>query len=134
MKMIVNLPDTASEHEIQKAAMQYLALKAVNNPQYQNIFAVPNEMRSGNPVHGKRANNEGRKKGVPDILILVAAGGYHGAAIEVKTKKGKLSDEQKDWLTRLSDAGYFCAVCRSVTAITTCADRYIEGDLIRGSK
>lgn len=57
----------------------------------------------------------GMKKGVPDVLIFSPPpiGGF-GAAIEVKTTRGRLSEEQREWLNMLSAIGWKTLVARSV--------------------
>lgn len=49
-------------------------------------------------------------KGWPDLTFFVNGNAY---AVELKTKTGRLSDEQKKELLRLQLNGVFCYVCRS---------------------
>jgi len=42
-------------------------------------------------------------RGIPDILIFKAKGGYHGLAIELKINNNRVSPEQKKMLQRLKD-------------------------------
>jgi hypothetical protein len=49
-------------------------------------------------------------KGCPDLLIVAPIYGW----IEVKTAKGKLSDDQKAWHEKAAKAGVRVAVVRSV--------------------
>lgn len=77
---------------------------------YELMSAVPN----GGYRASKTANDlnaEGLKAGYPDIVIDFPAGIYHGARIEMKAEKGRLSDKQKQKLKSLSEQGYYCAVC-----------------------
>lgn len=56
---------------------------------------------------------QGMKPGVPDNLLAVARGGYHGLWIEMKRKDGgRLSPEQKWWQKALLEEGYAVAVCK----------------------
>ena len=48
----------------------------------------------------------GVKKGMADLFIAVPCGGYHGLWIELKSDKGKLSEEQKEFLSRMTERGY----------------------------
>ena len=48
----------------------------------------------------QRAKREGMASGFPDILCFWAGRGV--AAIEFKTAKGKLSDNQAEWIDRLT--------------------------------
>jgi len=54
---------------------------------------------------------EGVKRGVPDVFLPVARGGYHGLWIEMKYGKNKTTSNQKWWLNELKDQGYKTAVC-----------------------
>lgn len=99
------------------------------------MFAIPNGDQRGDGTHkgaqiaGARLKAEGQRSGVPDVLMaypLCKADGFggmsvkaHGLFIEMKQKKlrrdnnpmASCSDEQKDWIVRLSAQGYRCAVC-----------------------
>lgn len=72
------------------------------------------------PNSGKRDAREaarfkrmGVKAGVPDICFPLPRGRYHGLYIEMKSPKGKVSENQKRWLERLSELGYAVRVCYS---------------------
>ena len=93
-----------SEHEIQKAIVQYLDLKGLLN------FAIPNGGQRHIAV-ARKLKAEGVKAGIPDIA-LIHKGKYYG--IEVKTSKGRLSDSQKQMIERIEDNGSLVGVVRSV--------------------
>ena len=76
-----------------------LHLAAVPNGGYRNALEA---------IHLKR---EGVKAGMPDLLLLLPIGKYHGMALEMKkTANGVVSKAQKDMLNRLAIAGYYTAV------------------------
>ena len=52
----------------------------------------------------------GVRAGVPDLLILEPRGKYHGMALELKVKGGKISDEQTQFTQRLTDKGYYAVI------------------------
>jgi hypothetical protein len=56
----------------------------------------------------------GLKAGFLDILILYRAGAY---LIELKAKRGKLSDDQHGMTAQLISAGAKCAVARSLDEV-----------------
>ena len=89
------------------------------------IFHCPNE-RKCSPQHGAILKRMGVKSGVPDILILKPSKSYHGAAIELKSKNGKLSDNQQLFLDILASHGYFVAVCYSADDAISTIQNYLQ--------
>jgi len=84
----------------------------------RNIFAVPNGafLAGDATARAKQMNRlkkQGLKTGVSDIFLPVAKNGKHGLFIEMKNAsgKGRLSGEQKDFLSEMASAGYACAIC-----------------------
>ena len=76
------------------------------------IFHVANE-RSTSPQSGALLKRKGVLSGVSDILILKPSKSYHGAAIELKSKNGILSDNQLMFMDVMFEHGYFTSVCYS---------------------
>lgn len=71
----------------------------------------------------------GVKKGVPDIVIPIARKGHHGLYIELKRVNGRpsdLSDEQKEWLTRLEQEGYCAMVAFGFDQARLIVDNYLK--------
>ncbi|WP_260603410.1 VRR-NUC domain-containing protein [Enterobacter hormaechei] len=71
---------------------------------------------------------EGQKKGYPDLSIDLARGGYHGMRIEMKHGDNRLTTEQVGWMTRLSEAGYYCFEARSPTEAIEAIKEYVSLD------
>lgn len=63
-------------------------------------WAVVNNPR--NVIDGARLKRLGMVRGVPDLHFL-ANGRYY--TLEVKTKKGRMTDDQITWMTSLNAAG-----------------------------
>ena len=57
-----------------------------------------------------RAKKMGYHKGIPDLLIFEPCGKYAGLLMEVKTKDGQVSTDQKRTHERLRSKGYFVGV------------------------
>lgn len=76
------------------------------------FFAVPNGGRR-DAATGRRLKAEGVTAGVADLLFLHARGGFYGLAIELKTMKGRQSEEQKTWQDEVECKGYKYCVVRS---------------------
>lgn len=72
------------------------------------------------PNGGKRSESEaarfkamGTRKGRPDLELNIPSGGYCGAFFELKSAKGRLTQEQKEYLALLERMGYKTFVTRS---------------------
>lgn len=81
-------------------------------PELQLMFAIPNGGLRNKGV-AKKLKKEGVKSGVPDLMLPVARGGYHGLFIEMKRiKKSSTDDNQKLWHKNLTEQGYKVVVCK----------------------
>lgn len=69
----------------------------------------------------------GVKAGVPDLVIPVARGGYHGLFIEMKVKPNKPTENQKQWIELLNNNGYLAVVCYGFEEAKKVIDEYMEG-------
>lgn len=77
------------------------------------LYAVPNGgLRT--VQEGVRLKMEGVQKGVPDLVLPIARGGFHGLYLELKAAGGRTSREQDGWLAFLDDQGYRVAVAWTV--------------------
>lgn len=88
-------------------------------PTLRLMHAIPNGGARGNDsttnkIRGAMLKAEGVKKGVPDIFLPVPRLQYHGLYIEMKVaddKKGRPSQEQKDFLESVGTLGYAWSIC-----------------------
>ncbi len=97
---------------------------------YLRTFHVPNGGQR-NRATGAKLKREGVKAGVPDIIFAIPKGHWHGLFIEFKTARphsASVSVEQKQWLERLSKAGYLAVVCRGVEEAKKAIDDYMMAD------
>ena len=92
------------EDDLQMACARYLDLMGW-------LWMHPANERKTSPRAGARLKKKGVKSGVPDILIFEPMDGFNGLAIELKTGKNKLTETQKEWMSRLSKKGWDIAVC-----------------------
>lgn len=100
-----------TEAEEQTALFNWAEFAQAQYPELALLYHVPNG-GSRNRIEAARLKGQGVKPGVPDICLPVPRGGYHGMYIELKRQRGgKLSNEQKLWLTALGGQGYKCLVC-----------------------
>lgn len=115
-----------TEHEIQCEVVRWFDIKFRNEVFAKRLVATPN----GGHRHiatARKLKAEGQRAGFPDLFLHVPRGTFHGLAIEMKTKTGRLSDHQDDWLTFLASQGYAVAVCRSVNEACNLISDYLEG-------
>jgi hypothetical protein len=68
----------------------------------------------------------GAKAGVPDIVILEAKKNYYGLFIELKSEKGKLTDNQENFIMELRYRNYYAAVCHNFEEAKKIIDWYFE--------
>jgi hypothetical protein len=121
-----------TEHEIQSQFFAWLdkvAVKLFGLPKMAGGFpawATPNAGKRS-PRTGARMKREGLRAGVPDVFIAVPTEYYGGLFIEFKTAKGRVSQAQKNMMEDLAEAGYHCAVCRSVDEGIDVVTKYIGG-------
>ena len=106
-----SVADAGSEFEIQVAlrrAMKKLAPKV-------RLVATPNAGKR-TQWEATRAKSEGMSKGFCDLTVIGPA--KQIAFVELKTRTGRLSDEQIDWLNYLHNSGFNCGCFRSVASAT----------------
>ena len=102
---------SAEEHNIQVACVRWFAYQY---PELQGLlFAVPNGGRRDR-VTGAKLKAEGVVAGVSDLLLLVPSCGHGALCIEMKTSRGRQTDEQKRWQQEVEHMGYRYVVCRSL--------------------
>lgn len=94
------------ESRLQAACVRWARLQF---PQCRKLlFSVPNGYRTS-VTQARIAKEEGLVSGVADMLFLHPSsdGKYAGLAIEFKTEKGRLSDNQKAWASALLLTGLY---------------------------
>ena len=123
-----------SEHSHQCALFQWIAIEGAGLlPSLHLLFAVPNGGDRRASV-GAAMKAEGVKKGVPDLMLPVAAGRYYGLWIEMKKpgeerkKDGGASGEQLLWHRRLVGQGYAVCLCYSWEAARWALWDYLLGE------
>lgn len=92
---------TATEHLEQCAYFRWLDWA------YPDViaFAIPNGGLRSKATAGK-LRAEGVKPGVPDIMLAEPLGAWPGLFVEMKSKRGVVSDAQKLMIARLRQKGY----------------------------
>ncbi|MCL2775039.1 MAG: VRR-NUC domain-containing protein [Oscillospiraceae bacterium] len=108
-----------SEHDDQVTLFRWAYYSTGKYPELKLLAAIPNGGKRDGRT-GAILKAEGVKPGIPDIILPVARGGYHGLFIELKRadlrpskekimsdyRKGGLSIYQSEWLNALRTQGY----------------------------
>lgn len=118
-----------SEHTAQVLICNWLDM------QYPDLvfFAVPNGARLGGHTDAQRygiinkLKAEGLTPGAPDLVILAPRGNYHACLLEMKKEKGgRLSENQKEFLARAEQAGYYTIVGRGYDQARELLEEYLS--------
>lgn len=117
---------------LNNASKPYDKSKLQPVPVLQLMHAIPNGGARGNDtqtnkIRGSMLKAEGVKKGVPDIFLPVPLNGFHGLYIEMKVadrKKGRPSEEQKEFLDSVGKLGYAYAICYGADEAKSAICRY----------
>lgn len=97
-------------------------------PECKFMFAVPNG-GSRNKIEAYNLKRQGLKSGVPDIILPVAKGNYHGLFIELKYGKNKTTDNQVKYIDYLNKNGYLAVVCYGCDQAFDTIKKYLKGAL-----
>ena len=73
-----------------------------------------------------RLEKQGAVPGVFDLFLSIPSGDYAGLYIDTKTKKGRLSDSQKEFLADAKNFGYACAIVRSLDDFQKLIEGYLN--------
>jgi|JI9StandDraft_2_1071091.scaffolds.fasta_scaffold13081_6 hypothetical protein len=73
--------------------------------------------------HSKGMRN---REGTSDIVILEPRKGFHGMCLEIKTLKGVLSKEQKDFLQRMNQKKYLAIAAYGLDECFQLIREYLE--------
>lgn len=100
-----------SETQEQIALMNWTKQPSVRSeyPELKFLFHVPNERPD--KVQAANLKRMGVKSGIPDLMLPVPSGRYHGLFIEMKKAGGRVSADQVWWLDHLDRMDYACRVC-----------------------
>ena len=89
------------------------------------LIHIPNGGKR-NAREAARLKQMGVKAGVSDMFLPVPRGQAHGLWVEMKASKGRVSDAQRDWLTKVGAQGYATAVCYGHEAARRAITAYLE--------
>jgi hypothetical protein len=108
-----------SEHDEQAALIQFCAINSVHIPELELLYAIPNgaklpwrKDKSGHRYSKEaiKLKAEGLKPGIPDLMLPVARGGYHGFYLEMKYGRNSPEAHQLEMMDKLRLQGYLVLV------------------------
>ena len=100
------------EYKEQKELIRWARMRSATLPELKLLTSIPNGGYLLSPSAASKLKATGLSAGVPDLMLPVARGGYHGLFIELKRLKGgRVSPEQRWWAERLNSEGYLAVVC-----------------------
>ena len=101
--------------------MQWFRLRY---PSYGKLlFHVPNGGQR-NKITAAILKREGVVAGVADLILLVPNDKHHGLCVEMKTPKGRQTDNQKEWEALVVDQGYEYRIARDLDDFMTIVYEY----------
>jgi len=119
-KVVATKRHTESNEQI--AAMDWLR---VNHPLIaSHTMHIGNE-RKASYYAGYIMKRMGTLKGASDLFIAWPNSDYHGLFIEVKSKVGRPTPEQKQFLQRMRDVGYKAEICYGAAQVINTMQEYI---------
>lgn len=117
--------NTSNEENEQMILFRWAEFAKQQYPELKLMYHIPNEGKRSK-VTGARLKAAGLRPGVPDICLPVAHGGYIGLYIENKYGKNKPTENQKEWLRALREAGHLTAVCYGWEQAKELIEKYLS--------
>lgn len=116
-----------SEHDLQQAVIDECDRRALSNPLWGMIFAIPNGGHRNKATAGK-LKAEGVRAGIPDLFLPVARKECHGLFLELKVGSNKATENQMRMIDRLKLQGYAAAVIWDLRMAINLIEWYLEGE------
>ena len=111
----------AGEAGVQVAIIQYIKM------QYPNaLYCASAGGMFTSKKQGFKMKATGYVKGFPDLQICEPKGKYFGLFIEVKTEKGVVKKEQKEWIKQLNKRGYYATYVKGSEDAIKVIDAYFK--------
>lgn len=121
---------TQREGSLQEAIMVFLNGEkqrgTILGPVCDLIYHVPNGGHRSFKT-SKDLKKQGVKKGVSDLVLPIARGGYFGLYLEIKAEKSwSISESQQEWLSMVEEQGYAAALAVGEEEIKDVLIRYMS--------
>ena len=114
-----------SAHQAQVVEWSRWAFKAnpVRYPHLNMLHCSLNGVKLSG-TQAKIAKGQGMLSGVPDLFLPVPKNGYHGLFIEMKSEKGRVTENQHWFLTNADSVGYKTVICYSAKEAISAIEAY----------
>lgn len=116
-----------TDYEGQEQAAFFWWLELRHRSVWEHAYHVPNGGHRNKATAGK-LKGQGVKAGVPDIIVDLPRGAYHGLRIELKATPphdAAVAPTQREWLARLDSAGYCAVLCKGLDAAKRVTTAYL---------
>ena len=114
-----------SAHQAQVVEWSKWAYKTGKYPMLNMLHCSLNGVKLSG-TQAKIAKGQGMLSGVPDLFLPVPKNGYHGLFIEMKSEKGRVTENQHWFLTNAESVGYKTAVCYSAKEAISAIQAYYD--------
>ena len=121
-----------SAHQAQVVEWSRWAYKTGKYPMLNMLHCSLNGVKLSG-TQAKIAKGQGMLSGVPDLFLPVPKNGFHGLFIEMKSEKGRLTENQHWFLTNAESVGYKTAVCYSAKEAISAIEAYYSQETIKGT-
>lgn len=116
-----------TESQEQILVMDWCRMMEYKYPELELMHHNVNEGKRSKR-YGAIKKKEGMKKGVPDLCLPVAKGLYHSLYIELKSKTGRATLEQKEWVNKLNKYGNKAVFARGADEAIDIIEWYLNLD------
>jgi hypothetical protein len=89
---------------------------------------IANQRKTSIAMHSL-LKNMGLLKGASDLFIAWPTSKYYGLFIEIKTKRGRVTEKQKEFLERMTNVGYFAVVAYGCDEVIYFIKNYLANKL-----
>lgn len=113
-----------NEHQEQSLLIRWFRLQYPSL--HFNLFAIPNG-GARHIVTAVKLKEEGVIPGIPDLFLMYPKDQWHGLFIEMKSKTGKVSKSQKDFLALANSFNYKAIVCYGFEDAKNTIEKYLHG-------
>ena len=121
-----------SAHQAQVVEWSKWAYKTGKYPMLNMLHCSLNGVKLSG-TQAKIAKGQGMLSGVPDLFLPVPKNGFHGLFIEMKSEKGRVTENQHWFLTNAESVGYKTAVCYSAKEAISAIQAYYDQEMIKGT-